>query len=196
MTTLIAVSAHVPDIPDIWKYYQDSMDSLRFKKYLILSFLRGDVDVAILANHGITLDPLTSSTEVTSLFNDTVRELENLVKFNLLSAAEGHIRYDFAVRINNNRTDSLSASFATLFASIGSQAKRVRFQGNQGILAEWNQHLAGHWKGALLQNFVDVLELRHWLAHGRWWQLEPTVNLPVSEIKEIVENALDAMSLP
>ncbi|HIJ85165.1 MAG: hypothetical protein HW380_1608 [Magnetococcales bacterium] len=196
MTTSIPVSAYVPNIEDIWDCYQNSIESLEFKKDLILSALRGDVDVTLLAKHGITLDPLTTSTEVTDLFSNTVTELENLVKLNLLSAVEGHVRYDFAIRINNSRTDPLSICFKNLFFSAKNQAKKVQFQGGQGILAAWDKHLTNSWKWALLKNFEDILELRHWLAHGRWWQLEPAVNLPVSEIKDIVDNALDAMSLP
>lgn len=171
------------------------MESLKFKKDMVLSALRGDVDGALLAEHGITLDPLTASTEVTDLFSNTVMELENLVKLNLLSAVEGHIRYDFAIRINNSRTDPLSNSFKALLSSAKNQAKKVQFQ---GILDAWDKHLiTNRWEWwSLLKNFEDILELRHWLAHGRWWQLEPAVNLPVSEIKETVENVLFAMNLP
>ncbi|MEO5329688.1 MAG: hypothetical protein H7829_15770 [Magnetococcus sp. THC-1_WYH] len=48
----------------------------------------------------------------------------------------------------------------------------------------------------MLKNFENILELRHWLAHGRWWQLEPAINLSVGEIKDIVDNVLYAMGIP
>ncbi|MEO5329687.1 MAG: hypothetical protein H7829_15765 [Magnetococcus sp. THC-1_WYH] len=108
------------------------MESLKFRKDLTLSALRGDVDVALLAKHGITLDPLTNSTEVTNLFRNTVMELEHLVKLNLLSAVEGHVRYDFAIRINNSRTDSLSICFQDLFSSAKNQAKEGAIPGEPG----------------------------------------------------------------
>lgn len=198
MTTSISVSAYVQNIEDIWNYYQNSMESLKFKKDLTLSALLGDIDVFLLERHGITLDPSTSSTEITNLFHNTIMELENLVKFNLLSAVEGHVRYDFAIRINNSRTDPLSICFQTLFTSAKNKAEKVPFQGDQGILAEWKKHLTKthKWEWRLLENFENILELRHWLAHGRWWQLEPLVNLSVSDIKDIADNALFAMEIP
>jgi hypothetical protein len=198
MTSPIDVSTSVPNIQDIWNHYQACKERLQFKKDLILSFLRGDVDGSVLSAHGISISPLTSSSDVTLEFNQAMRELDYLVKFNLLSSVEGHARYDFAVRINNGGTDPLSTRFSRLYGSQGSTAKKVQYQGSGGILESWIDDLRriGDWKNALIQNYVDVLELRHWLAHGRWWNLEPAVDLPVSEIKDIVENALDAMGLP
>lgn len=197
MSITIDVSDQLLDIDSIWNNYQETLSSLRLMETLVLAVFQGDVKMDGLPDLGIGIDLYESSEEVIVRLRSATQELANLVKFNLLSSAEGHIRYDFAVRINNNRADFLSQRFAILYTSARNRAGKVRFQGDHGILKAWTEHLSNKGgEGVLIDNFENILELRHWLAHGRWWNLDPALHLSVDDVKDIVENALDAMNLP
>ncbi|MBF0137223.1 MAG: hypothetical protein H7833_08730 [Magnetococcus sp. DMHC-1] len=193
MNALIDVSGQVLDIGFIWKYYQESLKSLNFRKNYFIMACLGKIDMDALENFDIGIDLFETPT---SYFDSLVTELENLIKFNLLSAIEGRIRHNLAVRINDKQNNFMSGQFAVLHAHAHNQAAKISFQGKQGILQAWKRYLADEpEKLAMLAELESILELRHWLAHGRWWNLQPTCHLSVEDVKDIVENALHAMDL-
>lgn len=149
-------------------------------------------------------DALNGATEleVNEYFEDCQAELDLSTAFTLIAAAEARIRLDAQKRIdlagtakaaNNN---PLTKRLGVLF----SQANRpwsVSFY-DQGILEAWKSYVATltisqQDRDKLLGGIggmKSALPLRHWVAHGRYW--EPTRDL-ISSAPSQVARTIDRL---
>ena len=109
---------------------------------------------------------------IKEMFDCLFEELDNQTVLFLVASYEAKIRSDFRNRVSGykgKRTDKLSKEFKRIARERG---RRVRLDGD--ILAAWQDELA--LQKNVIGQFIEVLKVRHWLAHGRnWtrWQPQP-----------------------
>ncbi|MBF0155422.1 MAG: hypothetical protein HQL64_16935 [Magnetococcales bacterium] len=191
MSSPIGVSNQVQDIDFIEAYYRQSKHCLEVRKNWILEEMGKNDPTFSLTDMGLETMRGATPNQIRDYFDTLIEELENLVKLALLSSAEGHIRYDFANRINNNDQHPLTKQFSALLVASKFGAGGVKLP---RILDAWIKQDPRN--TSTINVFGDILELRHWLAHGRWWNLKP--GLPpyaVSDIYHIVDGVLRVMGL-
>jgi len=102
--------------------------------------------------------------ELVEFFDEQRDELKNAVMLNLLAATEAALRVDYLVRVINKKKDGISKRFALLYKEYG-----LKVGLEEQILDCWKQHAPAAARGAIGQ-FNGALNLRHWLAHGRYWK--------------------------
>ncbi|MBF0416076.1 MAG: hypothetical protein HQL79_09955 [Magnetococcales bacterium] len=191
MNPPIDVTGQVQDIDLIEDYYRQSRHCLESRKNVVLGTL-GSAELGnVLSAMDLETVRFASPDEICKFFNGLVDELENLVTFDYLSITEGHIRYDFATRINNRDPHPITSCFVNLLAKSRYGAGGVELK---KILDVWiQQHPGDTDMENKISMYKAALELRHWLAHGRWWNLRS--GHTVSNIQQIVDDVLRTMGL-
>ncbi|MBF0097966.1 MAG: hypothetical protein HQM04_13630 [Magnetococcales bacterium] len=194
MSPQIDVSAKMQDIDFIQDYYLQSRLCLESRKNSVLAALGNNKNEDALVAIGLETVRFASPDELRIFFDDLISELENLVKLDLLSVTEGHIRYDFATRINNNNQDPITSTFITLLSNSRHGAGGVSFG---QILSAWVDRYPGNTDLCNKVNtYKTILDLRNWLAHGRWWNLSSGLPVhTVEDIHQISNDVLQAMGL-
>lgn len=91
-----------------------------------------------------------------------LRELNEVVSLTMIAAAEAKLRLDFEQRVSKRRKDKISREFREIRRRRGT---RVRL--DEDILEAWA--VAGGVGKSTIGNFRRLLNLRDWLAHGRYW---------------------------
>ena len=91
-------------------------------------------------------------------------ELGLLTMLGMLACTEAALRVDFIERVSERKKDEVSRGFRDVFRERG---KKIRLE--EDILDVWRQQRIVRIKGAV-SAFKGVLNLRHWLAHGRYWK--------------------------
>jgi hypothetical protein len=91
-------------------------------------------------------------------------ELSLLSMFGMLACTEAALQVDFIVRVGNREKDEVSRGFRDASKE---QGGRIRLE--EDILDVWREHGEARIKSAV-QAFKGALNLRHWLAHGRYWK--------------------------
>lgn len=191
MTPLIEVTDRVQNIDFVEDYYQQSKHCLENRKNRVLRASGSPELGNVLGAMDLEKIRFASPDEIRKFFDELIDELENLVTFDFLSITEGHIRYDFAARINRNDPHPITSRFSGLLAASQYGAKGVELN---KILDAWIQQYPGNtnMKNKIIK-YKSVLGLRHWLAHGRWWNLRSGDT--VSNIQQIVNDVLQTMGL-
>jgi hypothetical protein len=110
---------------------------------------------------------------------DFFGELDRLTMLDLLSAAEAELRIDFLRRVYRKRKDPLSKRFRDLHADLKSEGKEERVRLKDHILAVWKE-ISDRDARQAIGEFGVALEVRHWLAHGRYWDGEFRYDTPES----------------
>lgn len=93
-------------------------------------------------------------------------ELDLISCFQLVSAAEGRLKYDFSSKVSGKGKTPLEKEFRNIFSLKGSM-KSVSVE--KDILDIWKKY---HAPAITLEvgSFKGLMKLRHWLAHGRFWK--------------------------
>lgn len=94
---------------------------------------------------------------------DRLAELELSQSLTALAAIEAMFRADFEERCKLKKSRLLVREFRTIQKRKG---KRISF--NDDILDAWAT--SGELAGSLINDLRGALNLRHWLAHGRYWK--------------------------
>jgi hypothetical protein len=105
--------------------------------------------------------------EIEDFFDAQRAELEFLAMSELLATTEAVLRLDFRHRVKKRKKDSLSRRYLELQKQIKVAGGRVPIGLSEDIL----EALSG--EGVKVSDFRGALKLRHWLAHGRYWQPKP-----------------------
>lgn len=162
-----AVRAPSPQsIDDIRDWYEGIVESLVLHRAFVHAALRS----------GGTAEPRfvgMSAGDVDAFFIAQRQNLDQLTIINLVASAEAELRKDYKKRVESNFKDALSKAYVYFHRSLGStQRARPPFDGG-GVLEHLKQ--SGTVAAHLVTNFRDVLRLRHWIAHGRYWS-QPLAN--------------------
>ena len=83
----------------------------------------------------------------------------------MLACTEAMLRVDFIVRVGNKKRDELSRRFRSV-----SKERESKIRLGEDILDGWRRCSEGVRVKNAVQEFKGVLNLRDWLAHGRYWK--------------------------
>ena len=100
--------------------------------------------------------------EVIVHFEDMRRELDAAASLLVLAEAEAVLRVDYLSRVQRKGKDAVSRAYREMYKD-----KEANVRLDQDLLATWVTH-HGECKSAV-SDFRSVMNLRHWLAHGRYW---------------------------
>jgi hypothetical protein len=118
-------------------------------------------------------------------------ELSLLSMFGMLASTEATLRVDFIVRVSNREKDEFSRGFRNASKERG---KKVRLE--EDVLDVWREHGGVRIKSAV-QEFKGALNLRDWLAHGRYWKpkLGRVAGYDAVDVFDICSELLQAIGL-
>jgi hypothetical protein len=100
--------------------------------------------------------------EMANDFEDARRELDVAASLLALAEAEAVLRVDYLSRVQRKAKDPVSRAYRELHKD-----KENRARLDEDLLATWVTHHT-ECKSAVSE-FRAALNLRHWLAHGRYW---------------------------
>ena len=134
--------------------------------------------------------------EVEAFFQRQREELGFLAMLGLLAAAEAALRCDFQDRVEHRLKDSASRSFRDIYKKLRDDRQQNKVRLEEHILETWRTCEPS--TRSAIGDFRGVLRLRHWLAHGRWW--EPKLGrLPSSyspaDVYDTAQNLLSAVGV-
>ena len=102
--------------------------------------------------------------ELKTELHERLEELEKSCAFLLLTTVEVRLRIDYLKRCYEEREDSLSLEFRTIYSR-----RKESPNLSEDILKAWEQHGA---PASLVSELREAFHYRHWLAHGRYWKLK------------------------
>ncbi|HVN85892.1 MAG TPA: hypothetical protein VMW17_13720 [Candidatus Binatia bacterium] len=148
----MATAVSRPRPADIWLYYE--------RCQVALAALRNEAVIkSIAATGGGPFFQLTSI-EYEDALSDMRDELDDQVTLALVASFEASFRIDFEQRVRRRLKDGVSREFRTIARQYG---QRVKFE---DILDIWKQASG---RPHRFRKLVQLLNYRHWLAHGRYW---------------------------
>jgi hypothetical protein len=100
--------------------------------------------------------------EMASYFEDARSELDVAASLLALAEAEAVLRVDYLSRVQHKAKDPVSRAYREIYKD-----KEARARLDEDLLATWVDHHADC-KSAVSE-FRAALNLRNWLAHGRYW---------------------------
>lgn len=111
---------------------------------------------------------LTSS-EVDSLLEHEILELEKSYSMSVLASIEASFQIDCACRVKARLKDDVSRRFRHIHKqkSKGNSISSIRMSLERDILQTWKEHERR--VKTIISEFIAALSYRHWLAHGRYW---------------------------
>jgi hypothetical protein len=147
------------------------------------------------------LDAGATIGDVRQYFKSCRSELELSVLLILTAAAEARVRLDAKTRTQGTG-GQLETRLKALYTGATSDWKVALY--GQGILEEWKNFintttlLSPAEKADLrdaIGSFKNLLDVRHWVAHGRYWTLKRAIaKYTPAKVAEIVTNLFDALS--
>ena len=139
----------------IWEWYQVSEKAIHRERKRVLDALSTDNDVGDFFV-GMNRE------DVDGYFQEYKRELEFLVCFDIISAAEGYLRMGYLNRVYKRLKDPISRKFRALYKRSG---PKIRL--SEDILGALVKEYPSC--SMAIGQFRGILNLRDWLAHGRYW---------------------------
>jgi len=172
----VSFSGAEKTIQAIWDWYQVQSRLSLGKKNELLDALRNSRPVPDSIFFAMGME------EIDEFF----RELDYVAMLDLLAATEATIRLNFLTRVYGRKKDEVSRQFRELYKK---QGDRVGLESD--ILETWKQ-LAPQTKGAV-GDFSGALNLRHWLAHGRYWNPKLGRDYSPADVYDISYHLLQAI---
>jgi len=146
---MASTAGDVQPLIELAQYHNDASDGLSY----FLSDRFRNKDLRFL---GLT------PAEFQDLVSTRIDETELRSSLAMLALLEAKLRIDFRTRVKQRRKDPLSKAFR----SFGKQSgQKIRFD---DLLDLWSLHHPRFRR--ILSEFRATLHLRHWLAHGRYWE--------------------------
>jgi hypothetical protein len=139
---------------DVWDFYLTARESLSVHHRQLQS------DREAPASEGTARFVGMISSEIDRAFEEMRRELSLQVSMALVAAVEALLMLDFGKRIDDRIDNALYARFLILWK----KSTRPKLD---DILEAWKEANPG--TGDAIGRFKQVVNLRHWMAHGRYW---------------------------
>ena len=154
----VSLSGSEKSIEDIWSWYEDQKEALR-------DFRNKIINVLMTAPHNVNNKFVTLTLdEINDYFDYSEEELEHLVSFDLISATEGILRTDFYKKVFDKDKSALGREFRNIY-----KQKVNKISLEEDIIESWkNINIATK---SEFSSLLGLLNYRHWLAHGRYWNL-------------------------
>ncbi len=159
---LLEARTEDPDI--VWNWYQFQRQILGEERARVSAIMNNSQSVsATLSERYLGL----TENELESLFARQLSELDLLAILGMLAATEGYLQSDFRGRTDLRLKDSVSQEF--LKAKKRRKRTNSRVDLDQDILDVWSKFGPIPRAKNAVSAFRSALNLRHWLAHGRYW---------------------------
>lgn len=147
-----------PDIGFVWEWFEFQIALLGESHADVLRRL---MSLEISARpHEARLVGLTPE-EVSAYFDAQRNQLNLLTMFELLATTEAILRIDFNERVALKKKDRLSRRYRELDRSNGDNIRLA-----EDLLTAMKDAVT---EPKVVSDFLGVLNLRNWLAHGRYW---------------------------
>jgi len=172
----VPLSGKQKTIQEIWHWFEIQSRLSRQKRNEVLDELRSSRPVS---------DPIFFAMDLEEI-DEFFRELDYLVMLDLFAAAEAAILLDFLNRVYERKKDAVSRHFRKLYKT---QRRPVSL--SDDILEAWKQFAPK--ARAAVGDFSGALNLRHWLAHGRYWNPKLGRKYSPADVYDISYNLLKAI---
>jgi hypothetical protein len=189
------VPVQKPDFNGILDWYQFQLEALSNEEQRVVLSRIGLVPLDTWVP---TLPPLNPRFEfqpreqIREYFEWHREELRLLTMLSLLAAIEAFLRIEFSQRINMRvKRDPVRRRFAKTWKSRGETHRRIRLK--EDILTVWCEE-APH-VVRQVRDYEAALQLRHWLAHGRYWTPKIPGNYSPNDIYDIALALVAALAL-
>ncbi|PLR90901.1 hypothetical protein [Bacillus sp. T33-2] len=143
------------DIQDIAQWYRMNVNAIEQYRRNIISAVRTESHVPE-EFIGMTVD------EVNEHLSILTKEIETSFNLSAIAAIEAKFRMDYIVRSTDKLKDDLSRDFREIY-----KEKGIRVGLEDDILDRWKKHYSEHKQ--LISTYIQSVNYRHWLAHGRYW---------------------------
>jgi hypothetical protein len=148
----------VPASPyDVWLQYLQLIEALEAYR----------VSTTEKASRGEEISPIFRDWTVIEIKKNFERLYDELVCWAIMSiiaSTEAIVRQDYLQRVAERKKDSLSRIYRALYRTKGNV---VRLKDD--LLLEWPK-VSPSCRVAV-NRFIEVLPIRHWIAHGRYYKL-------------------------
>jgi hypothetical protein len=159
-------------LADIWRWHEFSLRSYAKLESRILA---GE----IIDDEFLLLRP----DEARARIDEHRKSLGYLTSLDLITAVEGALREDFAERVRLRKKDDLSRAYRELERQFGKKARL------ESILDALKTVYVTEFKA--VGEFKGLLDLRDWLAHGRYWKMKLGRDYTPEQIFEICNQLLE-----
>jgi hypothetical protein len=123
---------------------------------------------------------------VRSRYEERLGELELSYSLTLLASVEAYFMVDYVLRCKLRKKDAVSQALRGIFRRKQERANLI----DDILLKGWNKNAAV--PPRLLNEMIRAFDLRHWLAHGRWWVLK--VGRPAFDFVSVYNLALQILA--
>lgn len=174
------------DVESIASLYQTNVEAAKCYKRYIMNLLRapGNYMLAPSLNTFFRM----SAEEINEHFDLLQKELDTSFSLTVIAAIEAKFRMDYIVRVNVRFKDNLSREFRNVYSEHGENARL-----KSDLLAIWKECYPQY--KALLSGFIQCLNYRNWLAHGRYWVPKIGRQYDFSMIYELCKDIEDSLPL-
>lgn len=182
------LSRQESSVPGIWKWYCSQIELIDAEEKRILG---GD---AASENFVRSEYRSLSRTDIIDLFAAQRAEQQFAVMLQLLAATEAALRIDFIHRVTQKmKRDPISTEFVRLYKEYGKRhGLRIKLKGQ--LLETYKQNGSPEARRAI-ERFEEVLLIRHWLAHGRYWKIKAGRRYGPDAIAETCHDLIQALGV-
>jgi len=172
----VPLSDKVKTIQAIWDWYQVHLRLSLEEKGKLLDEVRSNRPVS---------NPIFFAMDLEEI-DEFFKELDYLAMLDLIAATEAAIRLDYQTRAYHGKGDEISRHFRKLY-----KKARDRVSLEWDVLEAWKR-LAPRTRAAV-GDFCGALNLRHWLAHGRYWNPKLGRDYSPADVYDISYNLLESI---
>lgn len=104
-------------------------------------------------------------TDISGELSGRIKEADMRSALITLARVEAALRKDYAYRGRGKLADDISIAFRQIYKKKGRHARL-----DEDILAVWYNNVAPT-ERALISKLRGMLKFRHWMAHGRYWNV-------------------------
>ncbi len=168
---------NLDSIERLWYRYRVQSNGLSLYKTETLNAILNGSEIQPPFEAGTTYD------EAKRLFSELREDLDRFVIFDLISATEAAIRLDYLYRCQNRDKDPLSRAYRMAWKK---HREKTTWKELRSL---WVQHCPD--ARTIVNQFFELLPIRHWIAHGRYYQLRARIQMP-QEVMERVDAMMQA----
>lgn len=172
------------NLDEVWDWYDFQTELLGDESARTLEAFDSGMPVSRPRYHGEARD------ELRAFFDGQREELGRITMLTLLSATEAALKVDFIVRVMRGKKDAISKRFAAVYKSV-----KLNVRLDQDILEIWKTDPPQPSIPSAVGEFRGALNLRHWLAHGRYWKTQFGREYAPQDVFDICDGLLRAVAI-
>lgn len=167
-----------------WTWYQVQREAAYRLYGTVRNALTHDLVCDVRQFECMTLSEFNTKTSL------NMQELEHLTAMDMFSAAEACFWRDYRHRGVSSEVDPFTVAMRNLYAGSGGPS----FYKLEPVIKVWQAHTA-HPLPQYFSEFKGALHYRHWLAHGRHWDLN-VKRYTLTQVLDICTRVVDAVGPP